>query len=158
MSGEVERVHATAIALGRRAALIRGASGTGKSDLALRCLALGPSAIVREPINLVADDQVILKHQGSELLASAPLSLLGKLEVRGLGILEVDAIAEASLVLVADLVHDDSIERFPDPWPFARILGFDIPVVRLSPFESSSPVKLVKAIDMAPRTRINSKA
>ncbi len=158
MSGEVERVHATAIALGRRAALIRGASGAGKSDLALRCLALGPSTIVREPITLVADDQVILKQQGSELLASAPSSLLGKLEVRGLGILEVDVVAEAALVLVVDLVHDDSIERFPDPWPYARILGFDIPLVRLSPFESSSPIKLVKAIDMAPRTRINSKA
>lgn len=153
MSGEVDRVHGTAIALGGRAALIRGPSGSGKSDLALRCLGLGPSVLVREPVKLIADDQVVLKTQGHELYASAPPTLRGKLEVRGLGILEVDALTEASLVLVADLVRQGGIERFPDPWPFTRIQNFDVPVLRLSPFESSSALKLVTAINMAPRPR-----
>ncbi len=158
MSGEVERVHGTAIAVGNRAVLIRGSSGSGKSDLALRCLGLGLSTIVRETVKLVADDQVLLKQQGSDLGASAPAPLLGKLEVRGLGILEVDPILEAKLVLVADLTCEDVIERYPDPWPFARILGFDIPLVQLSPFESSSAIKLVTAIVMAPLPRIAPKA
>jgi HPr kinase/phosphorylase len=158
LSGEVERVHGTAIALGNRAVLIRGSSGSGKSDLALRCLSLGLSAIVRETIKLVADDQVILKQQGSGLCASAPAPLLGKLEVRGLGILEVDPIPEANLVLVADLSYEGVIERYPDPWPFARILGLDIPLLQLSPFESSSAVKLVTAVVMAPLPRIVPKA
>lgn len=158
MSGEVERVHATAIAVGDRAALIRGSSGSGKSDLALRCLGLGPSALVRDAVKLVSDDQVVLKHEGSRLRASAPPQLRGKLEIRGLGILEVDAITEANVVLIADLVREGPIERFPDPWPFARILGFDVPLVRLLPFESSSPLKLVTAIAMATLPRITPKA
>ena len=116
------------------------------------------SALVSEPIKLVADDQVILKHQGPELLVSAPATLRGKLEVRGLGILEVDEIPEASLLLIADLVRDGGIERYPDPWPFARISGFDIPLMHLSPFEVSSPLKLVLAIDMAPKPRPAPKA
>jgi serine kinase of HPr protein (carbohydrate metabolism regulator) len=144
--------------LGGRAALIRGPSGAGKSDLALRCLGLGPSVLVRENIRLVADDQVVLKARGLELCASAPSTLRGKLEVRGLGILEVDELADASLVLIVDLVQKVSIERYPDPWPFARILNFDISVLQLDPFESSSALKLVTAINMAPRPRNYTKA
>jgi serine kinase of HPr protein (carbohydrate metabolism regulator) len=158
LSGEVERFHGTAVALGGRAALIRGPSGAGKSDLALRCLGLGISAIVREPLKLVADDQVILKNEGDDLTASAPATLRGKLEIRGVGIVEVDALWEARLVLIADLVHKESIERYPDPWPYVCILGFDVPLVRLSPFENSSALKLVTAINMAPRPRIVPKA
>ena len=104
MSGEVERVHATAIAVGDRAALIRGSSGSGKSDLALRCLGLGPSALVRGAVKLVSDDQVVLKHEGSCLRASAPPQLRGKLEIRGLGILEVDGVTEANVVYLMGLV------------------------------------------------------
>lgn len=157
MSGEVERIHATAIAIGGRAALIRGASGSGKSDLAFRCLGLGPSPIVRDRVMLVSDDQVVLKNEGSFLRASAPAQLRGKLEVRGIGILEVDAVGEGNVVLIVDLVQGGTIERFPDPWPFAHILGFDLPIIRLSPFESSSPLKLVAAIDMAPQPRVRPK-
>ncbi len=158
MSGEAERVHATAIAVGTRAALIRGPSGSGKSDLALRCLGLAPSAIVQDAVRLVADDQVLLKEQRSAIVASAPATLRGKLEIRGVGILEIPAIPEAEVVLVADLIRGGAIERYPDPWPVARILGLDIPLLRLSPFESSSALKLVTAILMAPQPRPSSKA
>lgn len=159
MSGEAEeRVHGTAIAFGHRAILIRGPSRVGKSDLALRCLGLCTSALVRESAKLVADDQVILKPQSHDLMVRAPATLRGKLEVRGLGILEVEALPEATLVLVADLVCEGRIERYPDPWPFAHISGFDIPLIRIFPFESSAPLKLVTAIDMAPRPRIAPKA
>lgn len=153
MSGETERVHGTAIALGSQAALIRGKSGVGKSDLAFRCIGLGASSLIRDTVKLVADDQVILKQEGPGIVASAPSTLRGKLEVRGLGILEVDTIAEADLVLIADLVSDGTVERYPDPWPQARILGLQIPLIRLYPFESSSALKLVTAIAMAPWSR-----
>jgi HPr kinase/phosphorylase len=157
LSGELERVHATAVAVGGRAALIRGSSGSGKSDLALRCLGLGPSPLLRDSVKLVSDDQIILKRNSSHLVASAPDQLRGKLEVRGLGILEVDAISEANVVLVVDLVREGPVERFPDPWPYARILGFDIPLIHLLPFESSSPFKLVAALVMAPLPRVEPK-
>ncbi|HET6388622.1 HPr kinase/phosphatase C-terminal domain-containing protein [Hyphomicrobium sp.] len=158
MPGELDRVHATAIAVGGRAALIRGASGSGKSDLAFRCLGLGLSAIVPDRVMLVSDDQVLLRREGSSLRASAPPQLRGKIEVRGIGILDVDAVTEANVVLVADLVHEGAIERFPDPWPCAQIMGVAIPQLRLRPFESSSALKLVAAIQSAAQPRSEPKA
>jgi serine kinase of HPr protein (carbohydrate metabolism regulator) len=101
---------------------------------------------------------VLLTLQGLALVASAPPTLRGKLEVRGVGILEIGSIPSADVVLVADLRQDGPIERYPDPWPSARILGFDIPVLHLAPFESSSALKLVTAILMAPQPRPPSKA
>ena len=149
MPGAVERVHATAIAVGRRGVLIRGPSGSGKSDLALRVLALGPSALLQEPVKLVADDQVILTSEPGAVIATAPSVLRGRLEVRGVGILEVAAAAQCEIVLVADLVREGPIERFPDPWPVIHLLGYDVPLMRLLPFEDSAPAKLIAALLLA---------
>lgn len=158
MPGEADRVHATAIAIGSRGALIRGPSGSGKSDLALRCLALGPSSLIRDAAKLVADDQVILTKDLSRtrprLVASAPSALRGRLEVRGVGILEVAATDEAEIVLVADLLREGTIDRFPDPWPKTGLLGLEVPVIRLFPFENSSPLKLLTALAMADLPRV----
>lgn len=158
MPGEVERVHATAIAVGRRGALIRGPSGSGKSDLALRCLALSPSTLLRDVVKLVADDQVILTRKSAGLIATAPPVLRGWLEVRGVGILEVAVAAEADIVLVADLVREGPIERLPDPLQKAHIMGFAVPLIRLLPFEDSAPLKLIAALVMAALPRVESKA
>jgi len=63
--------HGTAIAVSGRAALIVGPSGAGKSDLALRCLAVAPTALIPAAAQLVGDDRVIispwrhLKRSGS---------------------------------------------------------------------------------------------
>jgi HPr kinase/phosphorylase len=158
LPGEVDYIHATAIAVGRRCALIRGPSGSGKSDLALRCLAICPSALLQDVVKLVADDQVVITREPSGLVATAPPILRGRLEVRGVGILEVAVAEEAEIVLVADLVTEGPIERLPDPWPRAHIMGFTIPLIRLRPFEDSAPLKLVAALAMAGLPRVESKA
>ena len=145
MDGELNVVHATAIALGGRAALIRGPSGAGKSDLALRCLTMTPSALIALPVLLVADDQVRLERIGHELRASAPAQILGKLEVRGLGIVAVPTAPEARIALVVDLVLSAEIERLPSRRT-ATILGVEVPVLELAPFESSAPAKLLLAL------------
>ena len=158
MPGEHERAHATAIAVGGRAALIRGPSGSGKSDLALRCLGLGRSAVLEDFAKLVADDQVLLRRDGNRLIAAAPPNLRGRLEVRSLGILEVATTDEADIALVVDLVRRGPIERLPDPWPRARILGLDVPLLQVLPFEDSAALKLVAALVMAALPRVESKA
>ncbi len=81
----------------RRGALIRGPSGSGKSDLALRCSGTRSVGDFSEtPVKLVADDQVILTSEGlAALLRRRPFVLRGRLEVRGVGILEVAAADEA---------------------------------------------------------------
>jgi HPr kinase/phosphorylase len=148
LEGAFERLHATAIAVGQRAIIIRGPSGSGKSDLALRCLALPTSALLASPARLVADDQVILTRHGLALNVTAPQPLLGRLEVRGLGILELAPEQSAKAVLVVDLVDKSKIERYPDPWPTVEILGLQLPLLQISGLESSAPLKILTALGM----------
>lgn len=148
-----ELVHATAIAVGGRAALIRGPSGAGKSDLALRCLALAPSALLPEAAQLVSDDQVQLEVRNGALHARAPATIARLIEVRGLGIHRLEPwAAEALVTLAVDLLlpHDPAPERHPDPWPYVTLLGVALPLIRLRPFEASAPVKLLLALRNGP--------
>ena len=146
MSERRELVHGTCVALGPHAALLRGGSGSGKSDLALRFLALAPEHGL-EP-RLVADDQVWVEAQGDgSLIASAPDKIAGKIEVRGLGILDLPHRREALLALVADLVLPQEVPRMPpDPLERITLAGMAIPVVKLAPFELSAPLKLKLAL------------
>lgn len=146
-----ERVHATAIAYRGRAALIRGRSGSGKSDLALRCIALGPSSLLPGEARLISDDQVLLAEGADGALwASAPDAIRGKLEVRGMGLITVEAAPSAPLALIVDLVPLSSeIERFPLEAREANVLGRTYPLLTLSPFEASAPVKLLLALSGA---------
>ena len=146
MADAPENVHGTAIALGGKAALIRGAPGSGKSDLALRCLAVAPTALIPCPAALVADDRVDLRRSGDRILAEAPATIRGKLEVRGLGVLNVPSTASAEVVLIADLTALDKIERLPAPPPVTELLGVRLPLMHVAPFTASAPVKLLLAL------------
>lgn len=149
MPGVFERLHATAVALGDRCVLIRGPSGSGKSDLALRCIGLGVSPAVPLPVRLVSDDQVIVTRQGDSLVATAPEVLFGKIEVRGVGIVSTSAATSANVVLMANLISEGSIDRLPDPWPRAEMLGLLVPTLNIRPFEQSAALKLITAMTMA---------
>ena len=142
------RVHATSIAIADCAAIIRGASGAGKSDLALRCLMMTPNGMIAEPARLVADDYTEIFDRNGTLFARAPEQIANLLEVRGLGIMDVDSVGEAEVVLIVDLVSASEISRFPDPAPQV-LLAEDVrfPVLRLCPSESSAPAKLLLALD-----------
>jgi HPr kinase/phosphorylase len=152
MGDATELVHGTCVAFGRAAALLRGPSGSGKSDLALRFLFLarrGPAAL--EPPTLVADDQVLITRAGTTLLAKAPESIKGKLEVRGVGIVEAKVAAEAELKVVVDLVPPQDVERLPADDASIKLLGIDLPHLRLTPWEASSAIKLALALARAAR-------
>ena len=101
---------------------------------------------------LVADDQVWIAPdpQGAPI-ASPPPALAGKIEVRGIGIVEVPFLEQAELRLVCDLVDDKGVPRMP-PEPFERteIAGIALPTLRLAPFEASAPLKLKIALFLAP--------
>jgi serine kinase of HPr protein (carbohydrate metabolism regulator) len=144
------RVHGTAITLGDRAVLLRGPSGSGKSDLALRARHLHGGPCGEQSFELVADDQVLITRTGQRLLVSPPARLAGLMEVRGLGIVALPHRACAILVMLADLVTPAEIERLPDPWPFEMILGMRLPVIKLSAFEASAPAKLALALAEEP--------
>ena len=141
-----ELVHGTCVALGRRGVLLRGGAGSGKSDLALRFMALpGEGALCP---GLVADDQVCVSaNPDGTLTASAPPTIAGKIEVRGLGIMPVPFLPEAELVLVCDLVGGKDVPRMPPESEKATVLaGVPLPTLRLAPFEASAPLKLKMAL------------
>jgi serine kinase of HPr protein (carbohydrate metabolism regulator) len=145
-----ELAHGTCVALGRTAALLQGPSGAGKSDLALRFLYLarrGPAAL--EPPILVADDQVWLIRNGEHILVRPPATIRGRMEVRGIGIVEVKSLAEADLALVVDLAPAGAIERLPKVGQTIRLLGIEVPRINLFPWEASAPIKLAMALSHA---------
>jgi len=134
-------IHATAVAieteLGFRALLLRGRSGSGKSDLALRLIDAGA--------RLVTDDQSVLSRRDDMIIVGPPARISGLLEVRGIGIMRVEALAEAPVVLIADLVSPDQIDRLPERRR-EEIFGLSVPVIALTPFEASAPAKLRLAL------------
>ena len=132
-----ETLHASTVALGGRAVLICGPSGAGKSDLALRLIDRG--------FALVSDDQTIVRKDGSRLLASAPPTIHGKLEVRGVGIVDMDSVADVPVALVVELTTD--IQRLPDDSRERLMLGVGIPLISLDALTASAPSKVAVALD-----------
>lgn len=141
-----ELVHGTCVALGRRAALLRGKPGAGKSDLALRFIALPPDGELM-PL-LVADDQVYVEAGTDQVLhVFPPDTIAGKIEVRGLGIMDVPFLAKAELVLVCDLVGEPDVPRMPSAKEEqTHIAGVPVAAMKLAPFEASAPLKLKMAL------------
>jgi len=144
-------VHGTCVALGGDCALLRGAPGAGKSDLALRFLFLPSEALPGRPA-LVADDQVILRRGDGSILASCPRALSGKIEVRGIGIVKAPATTpEARLTLIADLDSASEIPRFPEGDRWETVLDVPVRHILLNPFELSAPLKLALALQNFPQ-------
>lgn len=132
------RVHGTTVAVGGSGVLIRGPSGSGKSDLALRLIDAGA--------RLVADDQTELWRSGEAVMTRSPATIAGQIEVRGLGILRFPNLEEAPLRLVVDLIAPDAVERLPEP-RFCDYLQCSIPLLAIAPFEISAALKLRLAVD-----------
>jgi HPr kinase/phosphorylase len=133
----VLQVHGTTVALDGTGVLIRGPSGSGKSDLALR--------LIEQGWRLVADDRTRIDVEGGRLMASAPPALHGLLEVRGVGILSFPSLHRAPLGLVVDLVGRDAEPRLPD-LSLTEDLPLAIRRVALWPFAASSPLKIRLAL------------
>ena len=134
-----ETIHATTVAIDGVAVLIAGPSGAGKSDLALRLIDRGAS--------LVSDDQTMLTRSGDGLMASAPATISGQLELRGLGIVECPAVKQAPVELIVRLT--ELYERFPLEQHSETFAGITISQIRLNAYEASAPVKVEWALRAA---------
>lgn len=125
-------LHASTVAIGGRAVMLCGASGSGKSDLALRLIDRGAV--------LVADDYTLLRAEIGGLLAAPPTGIAGKIEIRGIGIVEMPHMRDIPVGMIVQLT--DAIERMPDGPSTRTIAGIDVPVMPLAPFEASAPIKV----------------
>lgn len=104
-------VHASAVLIDGRGILLRGASGAGKSILALDLLA----EAARRGLDaaLVADDRTVLQPAHGRLIARAEPTLAGRAELRGLGIVALPHEPAAVISLVVDVVWEQP-PRLPD--------------------------------------------
>ena len=133
------RVHATAVALNGRAALIIGVAGSGKSDLALRLLDRG--------WDLIADDAVDLAASHGRLVAMAPAGANGRIAVRGIGITTAQmAIPSAALSIVVTMTYHPLADTLVCPDRYGPVCGLFLPQVALFPFEPSAVIKLSLAM------------
>ena len=132
-----ENLHASCVSSEGRAVLIAGPSGSGKSDLALRLIDRG--------FTLVSDDRTILRRDGNRLIASAPATIKGKLEIRGIGIVDIDSANDVPVALVVELTGD--MQRMPDDSRERLILGTGVPLVNVNAMTASASAKVVVALD-----------
>ncbi|MCZ4341349.1 HPr kinase/phosphatase C-terminal domain-containing protein [Sphingomonadaceae bacterium G21617-S1] len=130
-------VHASSVMIDGRVLLLRGRPGVGKSDLALRLIDRGAL--------LIADDYTQLERRGTMLIASPPPAIAGKIEIRGLGIVEMAFAAEGQVALLLDL--DAAPERLSeDPPASTDIEGVAIPTLPFAAIEASAPIKAEYAL------------
>jgi serine kinase of HPr protein (carbohydrate metabolism regulator) len=132
-----ETLHASTVALDGRAVIISGPSGSGKSDLALRLLDRG--------FVLVSDDQTVVKKDGERLIATAPPTIAGKLEVRGIGIVEMERAENVPIALAVELTSE--IQRLPDDSRERMILGIHLPLISVNAAEASAPAKVALGLN-----------
>lgn len=113
-------VHATTVAWKNTAVMITGPSGSGKSGLALQLISFG--------LTLVADDQTRLERNSDDhIIASAPATIRGTIEARGIGLLAADTVGRARLALVIDMQNTETA-RMPEPRTVSY-LGTEIPLL-----------------------------
>ena len=132
-----ETIHASTVAADGRAVLISGPSGSGKSDLTLRLIDRG--------FALVSDDQTIVRRNSDRLVASAPPTIKGKLEIRGVGIVDMESVDDIPVALFVELTSE--IQRLPDDRRERPVLGINLPLVSVDALTASAASKVALALD-----------
>ena len=132
-----ETVHASTVANEGRAVVITGPSGSGKSDLTLRLLDRG--------FSLVSDDQTIVRRDGDRLIATPPPNIAGKLEIRGIGIVDMEHDSDVPVSLIVELTSE--IQRLPDDSRQRPILGVSVPLISIDAMAASAASKVALALD-----------
>jgi len=134
--------HCSIVEIGNIGILIEGESGAGKTSLAMGLIetfnSLGVQSI------LVSDDQALLNVIEGTLIAKAPTSIAGKIEIRGFGIASVPYSDSAKISLLVKLIEDIKIERMPKV-ETKTLLGVSLPVLNLPIRHEAQAIRIVKA-------------
>jgi len=140
-------VHASSVAIDGYAILIAGPSGVGKSDLMLRLIDRG-ALLISDDYTWIERSDGRVNNNGSDVIASAPEAISGRIEVRGLGIVHMPHVDAVRIAMVVMALTDEAEapERYPLSPSLCRICGTDIPVLSLFPLEPSAPIKVELAL------------
>ncbi len=129
----MQSIHANSVNSAGNGILIRGPSGSGKSDLTLR--------LIDDGDRLIADDQTQIGVESGSVFLSVPACIAGKIEIRGYGISHLPYDENIILRLIVNLKTRDSIERMPEI-PFETLLGVKVPALQLNAFDASAVAKI----------------
>jgi HPr kinase/phosphorylase len=134
-------VHASAVLVGAKAVLIRGAAGSGKSRLALALLQAAQAGQLPFA-RLVADDRAHLEAVHGRLLVRPAAALSGLLELRGLGIKRIQAEPVAAVGWVVDLGAEDAA-RLPEEQACEAVIeGIRLPRLAVASRDEALPLLL----------------
>lgn len=130
-------LHATCVSISGTGVLIRGAPGSGKSDLALR--------LIDQGAELVSDDYCEVTAEHGRLMAASPETIAGKLEIRGFGIVKLPHIEKVAVGLIVDLCKPSDIPRLPDE-KSTVVENVVVAWLQLDPFTASAAHKVRMAV------------
>ena len=135
-----KNIHASCIALGEDGVVFQGPSGCGQSDLTLR--------MIDEGAALVSDDYVLISAEEGETRATAPPTIEGLIEVRGLGLITVPYVSDIRVALVVELIDRADVPRLPDPddTHIDLLPDMPVPLIRLTAYDPSTAAKIRLAI------------
>ncbi len=133
---KAQSLSGTAVAIGDNGVLIIGASGSGKSDIALRLIDRGAQ--------LIADDLITITGEKDNPILRQTAHHIDAIEIRGVGIIPMQCVNNISLKLIVQL--NDNYERNPSPLPLISYDSYTIPCIKIFPFEISAPIKIEQAI------------
>lgn len=129
-TGASVSIHATAVAIGETGILIRGASGSGKSSLAMDLIFVAEHQ--SRFASLVGDDRIDLDNCGGRLIARSHQLVRGLVEQRGLGLVRMTHEPAVVTQLVVDIVAPEKAIRFPEPEDhYIALCGVQLPVLAL---------------------------
>lgn len=134
--------HCSVVIIGNNCILIEGASGSGKTCLAMGLIETFNKLDIES--TLVSDDQAILNVDEGSIIAIVPNSIAGKVEIRGFGIVSMAHIGRAKITLVVSLEEDEGIERMPEA-ETKTLLGIKIPYLKLPIRHEAQAIRIVKA-------------
>jgi len=136
--------HASCVAIDGNGVMLTGPSGCGKSDLALRLVDRGAT--------LISDDYINLSRDDGEIMLNAPVNIAGKIEVRSLGIFEIDNISNIPLKLHVRL--QDDVDRYPMEQQSVEIFGRAVTTISLNAHSAIAPILVEMALKRLLETEI----
>jgi serine kinase of HPr protein (carbohydrate metabolism regulator) len=141
--GERINIHATAIVAGEAGVLILGPSGAGKSSLALA--AIGLLRAHGRFASLLCDDRVWLSVAGGRLVAEAPQTIAGLVEIRGCGPVSQPFEHRAVVAAAVRLVAREAAPRLAAADDVEMLLGIALPRLDLAEGDAQGAARALAA-------------
>lgn len=131
-----ETIQGACVAIDGRGVLIEARDDLQRTDLLLRLLDRGAA--------LVADARTACSRRGDTLFAAPLAGAAGHVEIRGIGSVAMESLAEVPVALVAVVL--EAAPRLPEDRRFRNVAGVPVPVLALGPNEAAAPIKVEYAL------------